>query len=369
MALNIDTDVGRFRQIVRGRVREELRRFMTRGEMIGRKGRNLVSIPLPRVDLPHFVHSPGGQSHVGQGDGDVGDVLGQAGQEGDGKGQAGNLPGEHILEVEMTPAELAELLGEEFGLPRIQPKGRKNIEARTTRYTGIATAGPESLRHFKRTFRQALKRLVASGVYDPDRPVIAPIREDRRYRTFKRLPAPQANAAIFYVMDVSGSMGDEQKEVVRIASFWLDTWIASQYRGLSTVYIVHDAEAHEVDRDTFFRTRESGGTVISSAYRLTLKIVEERYNPTDWNLYLFQFSDGDNWSQGDTERCVEMLRDKILPTLNLFAYGQVESPYGSGQYLQDLRRPFGDDERVVLTPIEGKDGIPRAVKSFLATGR
>ncbi|RME45730.1 MAG: DUF444 family protein, partial [Deltaproteobacteria bacterium] len=299
MALLIDTDVGRFRQIVRGKVREELRRFMSRGEMIGRKGKDLVSIPLPRIDLPRFVHDPGGQAHVGQGEGDPGTVLGPAGSGGDGGGGAGNAPGEHILEVEMTIEELAQLMGEELGLPRIEPRGRRTVETSSGRYTGIGTAGPESLRHFKRTFRQALKRQMASGTYDPERPVIVPIREDKRYRTYRRVEEPQANAVILYVMDVSGSMGDEQKEIVRSASFWIDTWLRSQYKGLEAAYVIHDAEAREVDRETFFRTRESGGTVISSAYRVCRRLIAERFPPSDWNIYLFQFSDGDNWSQGD----------------------------------------------------------------------
>lgn len=367
--MKIDSDVGRFRQIVRGKVRDELKRFMSRGEMLARKGKKTVSIPLPRIETPHFVHSPGGQERPGQGEGEVGDTLGRAGEPGDGPGKAGNAPGQHVLEVEMTLEELAELLGEEFGLPRIEARGKKNITSSHTRYTGIARSGPESLRHFKRTFRQALKRQIATGTYNPDRPVIIPIREDRRYRTFHQVPEPHANAVIFYIMDVSGSMGDEQKEIVRVASFWIDTWLSSQYRGLETVYIIHDAEAREVDRDTFFRTRESGGTVISSAYNSCLKIMEERFPSTDWNLYLFQFSDGDNWSQGDTDKCVELLKDRLLPELNLFAYGQVESPYGSGQFLHDIEGPFGDDERVVLSVIEGKAGIPDAIREFLSTGR
>jgi hypothetical protein len=369
LALNIDTDVGRYRKIVRGKVRDELRRFMSRGEMIGRKGKDLVSIPLPRIDLPRFVHGSGGREQVGQGDGEEGSVLapGQEGQ--DGKGEAGNAPGQHILEVEMTIEELADLLGEEFELPRIEPKGRKSLEQRAHRYTGIATAGPESLRHFKRTFRRALKRQIAAGTYDPRSPVIIPIREDRRYRTFRHISEPQANAVIFYVMDVSGSMGDEQKEIVRVASFWIDTWIRSQYRGLETVYIIHDAEAREVDRDTFFRTRESGGTVISSAYKLCQQLIGERFPIEDWNIYLFQFSDGDNWSQGDTEACLKLMDGSLLPALNLFAYGQVESPYGSGQFLRDLQQPLGRDERVVLQVIEGKEAIPEAIRGFLSTGR
>ncbi len=369
MGLKIDSDVGRFRKIVRGRVRDELRRFMSRGEMIGRRGRDLVSIPLPRIDLPRFIHDPGGQQHVGQGEGKEGDVLAPAGGQDGGHGQAGNMPGEHILEVELTLDELAEIMGEELGLPRIEPRGRKNIEEVSSRYTGISTTGPESLRHFKRTYRQALKRQIATGTYDPARPIVVPIREDRRYRTFRRVPQPRANAVILYVMDVSGSMGDEQKEIVRIASLWIDTWLQSQYRGLEAVYVIHDAEAREVDRDTFFRTRESGGTVISSAYRTCLQVIAERFPPEDWNLYLFQFSDGDNWSQGATETCIELLRDRLLPQLNLFAYGQVESPYGSGQFLRDLEQPFADDERVILHAVEGKEGIPDAIRAFLATGR
>ncbi|MDH3283738.1 MAG: DUF444 family protein [Acidobacteriota bacterium] len=367
MSLSIDTDVGRFRQIVRGKVRDELKRFMSRGEMIGRKGKDLVSIPLPRIDLPRFVHDPGDQQHVGQGDGEAGTVLGPSGD--GGTGEAGDAPGQHILEVEMTIEELAELMGEELGLPRIVPKGRDEVETRSDRYTSVSHVGPESLRHFKRTFREALKRQIASGSYDKNNPVILPIREDRRYRSFRKTPEPQANAVIFYVMDVSGSMGDEQKEIVRVASFWIDTWLRSQYRGLETVYVIHDAEAREVDRDTFFRTRESGGTVISSAYNVCHNVITDRFPPENWNIYLFQFSDGDNWSQGDTEQCVSLLENRLLPRLNLFAYGQVESPYGSGQYLHDLEDPFGSDERVVLSVIEDKSSIPDTIRSFLSTGR
>ena len=78
---------------------------------------------------------------------------------------------------------------------------------------------------------------------------------------------PENNAFIVYMMDVSGSMGDEQKEIVRIESFWIDTWLRKQYKDITTRFIIHDAAAREVDRNTFFRTRESGGTMISSAYQ------------------------------------------------------------------------------------------------------
>ena len=85
-----------------------------------------------------------------------------------------------------------------------------------------------------------------------------PIRDDKRYRSWRSDPLPQSNAVIIYMMDVSGSMGDEQKEIVRIESFWIDTWLRSQYQGIESRYIIHDAMAKEVDRETFFRTREIG---------------------------------------------------------------------------------------------------------------
>src|SRR5207245_1088528 len=163
------------------------------GEMIAKKGKDTVAIPIPQVDIPHFKHGDKQQGGVGQGEGEVGDALGQ-GQEQPGQGhQAGDRPGDHLLDIEVSLQELAEI------------------------------------------------------------------------------------------------MGEEQKEIVRIESFWSDTWLQSQYHGVISRYIIHDAMAKEVDRDTFFRTRESGGTMISSAYKLCAKMIEDEYPSTLWNIYPFHF--------------------------------------------------------------------------------
>ncbi|HET6372056.1 MAG TPA: DUF444 family protein, partial [Candidatus Polarisedimenticolia bacterium] len=267
----IEQDHNRFKQIVRGRIKSNLRKYITRGELIGRQGKELISIPLPQIDLPRFVFGPKQGGGVGQGDGDVGAVIGMG--EGDSDGHAGSAPGQHVMEVDVSLEELAQLLGEELQLPAIQSKGKKNIVTEKERYTGIATAGPENLRHFKRTYKEALKRQIASGSYSPLNPRIVPIRKDKRYRSWRVSRKPECNAAILYMMDVSGSMGEEQKEIVRIESFWIDTWLRSQYQGIEVKYIVHDAEAREVDQETFYHTRESGGTVISSAYKLCDRLI------------------------------------------------------------------------------------------------
>lgn len=274
-----------------------------------------------------------------------------------------------MLEAELSLAELAEILGQELELPRIQPRGKKNVSSVRDRYTGIARVGPRSLRHSRRTFREALRRQVSAGVYDHERPVLVPHREDLRFRSWKSKTEPQSAAAVIYMMDVSGSMGREQKEVVRLEAFWIDTWLRANYKQLETRFVIHDAVAKEVDRDTFFRTRESGGTLISSAYALVEQVVARHYPPEEWNLYLFQFSDGDNWSSADTAHCMELLKSRLLPSVNLYCYGQVESEYGSGQFYNDLAQAFPGDERVVLSKIPDRGAIMGSIREFLGKGR
>src|SRR5262249_59382276 len=100
---------------------------------------------------------------------------------------------------------------------------------------------------------------IATGVYEPEDPRVVPIKSDKQYRSWTTVEHPEVNAAVIYMMDVSGSMTDEQKEIVRTEAFWIDTWLASQYQGIETRYIIHDAVAKEVDEHTFYHTRESGG--------------------------------------------------------------------------------------------------------------
>ncbi len=352
---------------MRGRIRENLRKYITHGELIGRHGKDRVSIPIPHIDIPRFRFDDQQKGGVGQGDGEEGDALGQ-GEDQPGQGKAGHGEGDHAMEVDVTIEELAEILGEELELPDIEPKGQSKLDQASNKYTGIRRVGPESLRHFRRTYREALKRQIISGSFDSKNPVVIPTTADKRFRSWKTTTEPTANAVIIYMMDVSGSMGDEQKEIVRIESFWIDTWLSKQYKGLESRFIIHDSVAREVDRETFFRTRESGGTMISSAFKLCKSIIEAEYSPDQYNIYPFHFSDGDNWSMDDTLACVELLKKFLIPWSNMFAYGQVESPYGSGQFIKDLREHFSDESRLVMCEIPNKDAIIQSIKDFLGKG-
>src|SRR4051812_8420238 len=162
--------------------------------MVGKKGKDLITIPVPSIDIPHFRYGHKEQGGVGQGDGAPGTVLAPGSVEGEGKGKAGEGEGDHQLEVDLSLDELAEILGEELALPRIETKGKKNLTTPKVKYTGVHTSGPESLRHFKRTYKQALKRSISNGTYNAKTPVIVPVRADKRYRTWKVTELPQSNA-------------------------------------------------------------------------------------------------------------------------------------------------------------------------------
>jgi len=362
----IAQDHTRFKKIIKGKIRKNLRQYIKKGEMIGRVGKNKISIPVPNIQIPRFRFDDQQKGGIGQGDGDIGDQVGP-GQKKPGQGEAGQGEGDHALEIEIDLDELADILGEELELPNIVPKGDKNIEVVRRRYTGIRQEGPDGLKHFKRTYKEALKREIASGTYVPGDNIV-PTHRDKRYKHFKSVEQPQAKAVIIYMMDVSGSMGEEQKEIVRTESFWIDTWIGKQYQGLERRFIIHDSVAKEVNRDTFFTTRESGGTIISSAYKLCREMMEKDYPTSDWNVYPFHFSDGDNWSSEDNEQCIDLVKNFLIPWSNQFSYGQVESQYGSGQFINELKKHFDDDPKVALSEIGGKEEIMNSIKDFLGKG-
>jgi uncharacterized sporulation protein YeaH/YhbH (DUF444 family) len=325
---------------------------------------------MPSIETPRFKFGSKQQGGMGQGDGKQGDPVEQDGEEEAGQKEAGEQEGNKELDVELSLDELAHILGDELELPKIEPKGKKSLQSTTERYNSIGQVGPDSLKHFKRSYKEALKRQVATGSYDAENPIIIPVKSDFRYRSANTVVEFENSAVVIYMMDVSGSMGDEQKEIVRTESFWINLWLKSQYKDIEIRYIIHDATAKEVDEDTFFKTRESGGTLISSAYKLCREIIKQDYNPSDWNIYPFHFSDGDNWSTDDTKLCLEILQQDIIPSSNVFCYGQVESRYGSGQFFKDLNGKFSEEnEEIILSKIKNKEAILDSIKDFLGKGK
>ncbi|MEP7302545.1 MAG: YeaH/YhbH family protein, partial [Caldimonas sp.] len=151
-------------------------------------------------------------------------------------------------------------------------------------------------------------------------PYLDPI--DLRFRNRVRLPIPTAKAVMFCLMDVSGSMDEARKDLSKRFFILLYLFLTRHYEKIDLVFIRHHTQAQEVDEENFFRARETGGTVVSSALVLMDEIIKERYSNTDWNIYGAQASDGDNWHH-DSGRCRELLTESLLPKCRYFAYVQV----------------------------------------------
>lgn len=336
MPKHIDADVARFKNIVKGHVRKELDKYITSGELIGRKGKDTIRIPIPHLQIPRFVYDD--NSGIGAGT--------------DPGKNAGNKPGEHPHEAEITLEELTDIFAEELELPRPrQGHQADGIKERTT----IGRTGP--LRSFKRTYQRALKRQVMTG-YNPGEPVI-PIRDDIRYRRPKPSPQPSDNAVIIYMMDVSGSMGEREKEIVRLMSFWIELWLKRTHNHCNIEYIIHCTEAKRVDQYTYYHTKEDGGTRMSAAYKLCLDIVKKEYPPDKFNIYPFHYTDGQNQSD-DTPIALNVLRE-LVPLCNQFSYAQV---IGAGNMFP-IKTEFAHNPCVVVHELGSTEDVKPALKTFL----
>jgi uncharacterized sporulation protein YeaH/YhbH (DUF444 family) len=143
-----------------------------------------------------------------------------------------------------------------------------------------------------------------------------------RYRRFEPQPRPVTRAVMFCLMDVSGSMTEEMKDLAKRFYTLLYLFLQRRYKHVEIVFIRHTHEASEVDEEAFFHSRETGGTLVSTALVEMQRIVADRFPPADWNIYAAQASDGDN-AAGDSQRTGQLLVEHILPACQYYAYIEV----------------------------------------------
>ena len=332
MPRRIDGDHKDFQDVYGGIRRKELKKFIKNGSIFRSRGKNgKVVVTIPKIDIPHIVYgdSDGG---VGRGQGQKGDVIGKDPQKGDGKGnKAGQDAGDGI-EVAVDLEEVLKFMQEELDLPDMKPKPADTYDEVIKKYNNISLTGPESLRHNARTLKQALKRQCADGSIhklheipgfaEPVR-LITPINSDKRYRQFNEIKLPSSNAVIFFARDGSASMDQYKCDIVSDMSWWIDVWIRKFYEKVERVYVWHDTEAKEVDEKKFYKYRYGGGTTCSTALKLISDMFKNRYDPVKWNIYLFYFTDGENWD-GDNEVFGKMLDNDFAPdSVNMVGISQI----------------------------------------------
>jgi uncharacterized sporulation protein YeaH/YhbH (DUF444 family) len=155
---------------------------------------------------------------------------------------------------------------------------------------------------------------------------------DLRFRRYEQVPQPMAQAVMFCLMDVSASMDESMKDLAKRFFMLLHLFLQRRYEHVEIVFIRHTHHAQEVDEETFFYSRETGGTVVSSAFDEMLRVLNARFPTRDWNIYVAQASDGDD-IPSDVPRCLDLLREKILPISQYMAYVEISRqgpPLGLG---------------------------------------
>jgi len=375
-------DVQRHQERVRQAIRGNLPEIISQEDVITSDGQKIVKVPIRGLELPRFRFDPHGGKHAGQGDEGTrgqggsgrtkaGTVLSRSGEEqqgGSGK-QAGHEPGVDFYEAEITVDELVDLAFEDLALPNLEDKGKQTLTAPTVRFTTLRKTGPQANLDKRRTLIEAFKRAAREGTpgwqIDPH--------QDARYRSWEVFEEPQRNAVVFAMRDISGSMGETEAYLCRTFYTWMTRFLRRTYSGVEVVFITCHTEAKVVSEEEFFHAAGSGGTRMASAYELALDLTQRRYDPANWNIYPFLFSDGYNWGDDD---CVNLVR-RFLAVSNLVGYGEIDNyGYWSANKTKDETRwaPLGQayagafdaERRFVMVRVAEKEDVWPALRQFMS---
>jgi uncharacterized sporulation protein YeaH/YhbH (DUF444 family) len=380
----------RFLRRVKKQVRDAAADIIRDGKVESITSDGNRKINIPKRDLKEYtiVHGKGGERqivHPGNKEFVPGDRIARPPCGGGGKGQKGSKDGdgEDAFTFELTKDEFLEIFFEDLELPDLIKKNLKAAETWDYQRAGFVNEGTPARLNIERSMRKAKGRRFA--LRGPKRRRLRELEEeletlletiqsrqangedvtieqerrktieheievlkrkikavpfvdemDLQYNFWEKNPVPTTKAAMFCLMDVSGSMGDWEKEMAKRFFMLLYLFLDRAYEKVDLIFIRHHHTAKECDEDEFFYGRESGGTVVSSAIQLMSDIIKERYDISQWNLYACQASDGDNWSDADNALVRDMLEREILPIVQYYAYVETKQDTNRPSDLMDM---------------------------------
>lgn len=355
---HMDENVERFRQIINGHIRQNIRKYIARGDVIRLPKGAKATIPMPsRINLPRFRFAEQNEG-IGQGDGEEGSEV----------GDTSINPEDREHNIEVSVQELLDILAKDLALPNLEPKQKQNLKDFKTKYDTRRNVGPRSLVHRRETLKRAIMRASAAGQFNPESLIIEP--RDFRYKSFHKIPEVNNQAVILFLADISGSVSDETQEIIRLESFWIEQWITKFYPKTAIRFCVHDAKAAEVSREDFFSLSPGGGTLFRVAYEFIDGLIKKDYPPEAWNIYLFHWTDGDGMDD-DVFKSAFFVRDVLAPKLNLFGYEQINRDNMDGKLIRRL-----DAVRLATTEmllkirtnkIKRRTEIHKTLKKFFGT--
>lgn len=283
-----------------------------------------IRLSLRSVELPHIRYGDNKRG-VGTGSGDekVGDIVDIDSGDGAEKGKgAGNQPGSEYYEAEITMEELQRLVFEDLGLPYLTPRKKKD-EQTTIVFDDIRKKrSPSNLDVMRTAYANMQRRALETGKAE----LGEVIPEDFRVRTWRERIKEDQDALVVFMRDVSGSMGEFESYIARSFSWWTVAFLGYKYPNVQKLFIAHEFEAHEVTEEQFFKRGEGGGTRISSANQLALDVINQRFSPDDYNIYVYHISDGVNWGQ-DNQHCIELVKRMLKLPINQYGYLQIGSEW------------------------------------------
>ena len=372
----------RFLKRYHKQVREAVSDAVSRRNITDMEQGDSITIPKRDISEPVFRNGPGGKRdivHPGNKEFIQGDRIQRPlGGGGSGSGEAsGSGEGMDDFVFQITQSEFLEYLFEDLALPNMLKRQLAGSESFDVKRAGFSEVGNPNQVNIVRTMRSAqARRMALSGKARRRKREVVALLENRdeaddeerlaleeelvklnrrlgavpfldefdlKYNLQIKIPKPSPKAVMFCVMDVSGSMTSEIKDTAKRFFFLLYLFLQKNYEKIDVVFIRHHTQAQEVDEETFFYSRETGGTVVSSALHLMGDIIADRYSPNEWNIYCAQASDGDNW-QEDNERCHKALVDAVLPMVQYYTYIEIgdRAPQGLWRLYEHLVGDYSD---------------------------
>ncbi|NCF83042.1 MAG: DUF444 family protein [Proteobacteria bacterium] len=325
----------RHNEKVRESVKASLPDLISGPDVLTQPENRTVKVPVKFLEHYRFRLSDSDtQTGVGQGEGaKPGDVLRPAAPGGAGDGGAGTGEGGLEFVLEFKVDDILDWLWEELELPNLEPKSADSMDHPEYVREGIDRRGPRARLDRRRTVKEAVKRRAVQT--DP----IPFTDDDLRFRQLARRPQPMTQAAVIFVLDVSSSMDEASRQLAKSFFFWALQGIRRQHARIETAFIAHTVKAWEFSEEEFFAVRATGGTEASGAFALSLDVINDRFDPSQYNVYVFYASDGDNFA-ADREASKQRLKD--LSAISNFL-GYVETTRRSSDRLNtEMGRLFKD---------------------------
>ena len=352
----------RFLKRARGAIKKQVDEIVSKRDIKDIGSGDKITIPKKDIKEPTFGHGKGGnRDYVLPGNHDkiVNDKIPKpkGGGGGGGPNASDNGEGEDDFTFNISREEFLDFFFDELELPEMVKTNLKDVNNFKMSRAGLTTAGAPNNLNLIRTMRNALGRKIAlkapfeqkareleKEYEETKNEDLLPLIEeqwakaaavpfidefDLRFNAFEKKPDPTTKAVMFCLMDVSGSMGEYEKDLAKRFFMLLYLFIERKYDKVEVVFVRHTTIAKEVDEQEFFYSKETGGTIVSTSLELASEIIQDRYPTSDWNIYFSQASDGDNWHD-DSNKCLQLLDDKIMPFVQYYAYVQVAHKPGSG---------------------------------------